>query len=240
MCEDLNVNHQVAIDRHVPAEFRGKARLFRDRITALSDLATPKLRAIVRGASGDCSRGYKGMRIGRALPPVEDKWRAVSGDDRLDLTVSATTDCLTIADTRLVRTHITEVSTLGAVDEQALIIERVTLDIRVPSPRHCYWSSPALATLNLHALGRFFERARLDDGVLLHNLRLLAEAHPALMIKATGVASPALIGQPIRFALPVTGGEWRGAVANLKEPSGRMSPCVHARTFVTGFHPDEC
>lgn len=207
-------------DSHVPAEFRGLARLFRDKIVGFSDAATPRLRKIARQSEHDCRRGYGGMRLERVLPDVERKWRAVAGTDRLDLTVRSTSTKLAIEDTRLIRSNISEVPNWGNVDEPALVITCAQIDIQLGNPRHCRWSGAAMATINLHALGRFFERAARDDDVLLANLKLLAEAHPAL------------IDQPGPFALAVTGGEWRGMVGTLKEPDGRLTVCIHARTFV--------
>lgn len=207
-------------DTHVPAQYRGLARQFRDKITASADPATAKVKAIVVAAATESRRGYAGMRPGRALPETERKWRALTGPDRLDLSITSTSTTLQITDLRLVRSNITHVPQHGTVDEPALTLLREAIDIRLPSPRRCHWYGLPLATVSFHAIGRFFERARMDDAVLLDNLRLLAEGHPTL------------IEQPGEFSLMVAGGRWLGLIANLKEPDGRLTPCIHVRTFV--------
>lgn len=205
----------------VPIQYRRLAHRFRDRISEFSDIATPKLKALVQVAATDCRRGYAGQRPAAALANLERRWRDVAGPDRLDLSVRASASVLEIIDTRIVRSTITEIPGVAdVVDEPALTLVLESIAIRLTNPRRCIWRSVPIATFSLHCLGRFFERSGKDDGALIEDINALARAYPHL-IETSG-----------EFTQLVKYGQWRGIVANLKEPDGTLTLALHVRTFV--------
>lgn len=208
-------------DSFIVPEFRGLARRFRERVTVLSDVATPKLKAIVAVAGTDCRRGYTGMRIPVALASVEAKWRALAGIDRLALTIHKAPGTLEIIDTRLVKSVITTIPNVpGAVAEPGLTIAVEGIEIKTNRPRTCRWYTQPIVTVSAHAIARFYERTNADDDALLSGLLEVSRAYPRL------------IETPGPFSLDVALGSWRGLVANLLEPDEKLTLSLHLRTFM--------
>jgi hypothetical protein len=202
----------------IPTQFRGLARAFRSKVLANAEAVTADMKAISKAAGTNFARKYAGMRPDRALDATAARWRALPTDGSLSLSIDRKPGVLDIVDVRMTGSHVLYIPEYGEVDELSLVVMIVSLTI---GPKKCYWSTVPIASISLHALGRWMQRsAKTDDQSLMRDLQVLA------------LAAVNLRDQPGDFSVPAGDGQWTGMVGGLQEPDGKLSPAVHVRTFL--------
>jgi hypothetical protein len=198
----------------VPAEFLGKARVFRaNMISAVSGV----------GAQMAAIRDYSfGLYKRRNSPPrpwhlleIEQKWRSMPAAGCLRLAVQRDKRSMLIADTRITAAKAKNLEWGGASEISICLVES-SLAL---SKRQVETKAATVAAVSLHAMGRWYQRAfATNDYAMMHDLALVVTAASALVTEAADA---------VRVPSP-NGGSWRGAVVETLE-GNRI---VNVRTFL--------
>jgi hypothetical protein len=203
----------------VPAEYVGKARLLRDAIAA-EDKATGEL--ITALAARLTSRIRRGNPIPRAdmLSGIAHEWRQrVPSRSRLALEISLGRKSLAIREMRVTASEYRPEE--WNTTERGLTVFMIGLET---GPFRYMFAIHTLAHASLHAIGRRSQRG-LDatEAAILHDLRALGVAHHALADRPDGA----------EFAVPASGGAWRGNVEFVRDPrTGYYDKALAVRTFM--------
>jgi hypothetical protein len=206
----------------VPREYLGKARVFREKIEFAAGLSSGLMVSIQKEAYANVRRDYRGIREEKAVDAVERRWRALPTSEQLSLSISRSSPHdIEISDVRCGASNLTYVPLHGIVDELAIFVAGHGLSVKRGPPRRSYWFTVPVATLPLHALGRYFQRCpKADDASLMRDLGILAAQFPTL----SDTLGP--------FIVPTPGGRWAGVVADLLEPGGKRARALNVRTFL--------
>jgi hypothetical protein len=197
----------------VPAEFVGKARVFRSSIIAATTGVGSQMRAISQFSFGLYKRRNTAPRP-EHLVAIEQQWRSIPPAGCLRLTVRRDKRSMSIEDTRITATTSKNVE-WGDGSEKSICLVESSLAL---TKRHAETTATTLAAVSLHALGRWYQRAfTTNDIAMLRDLALVVKAVPALDPSATDVEVPS-----------GNGGSWRGAI--VETLNGK--PVFNIRTFV--------
>jgi hypothetical protein len=104
--------------------------------------------------------------------------------------------------------------------ERGLLVFMIGLEA---SPFRYMFTVHTLAHVSLHAIGRRSQRGRdATEAAILHDLRALGVAHHALADRPDGA----------QFAVPASGGAWRGNVQLVRDPRTGCDKALAVRTFM--------
>jgi hypothetical protein len=196
----------------VPRQFWGMARSFRDRMLAAENVSAPEINRL------SVLVGVQNPRE-KLLGAIERRWGAIPNDALLALTIKRDRGKMTILDFRLGAVRILHIPEHGDVDQLAVTIKMITVDIT----RECSdFSAVAVADVSLHALGRFYERARPADD------NEVKEALWQLIAKA-----PKSIAEMGPFEIPVgEHGRWTGIFRPYEDRNGAPGITLNVKTYL--------
>lgn len=211
----------LAPSRVVPAEYRGLARQFRDRIAQEDDPARLMLAGLVRPITERIKQRRLLTPRSEVLAGVADQWRRKFPQrGRLDLCIAVDLrrKTLLIDETRLTASAYRD--RLWDRSEIGLILLAVRLDV---GPRRYEIGTKTLAHVSLHALARRFQRGSdVGEDAIKRDLLALREAHPGLTDLANGAD----------VFVQVVDGSWRGNVALMDNSRGGVHVALAVRTFL--------
>lgn len=209
----------LTIDTHLPAQFRGAARLFRDRIGRAVAPAGPAMKALVANSDRAVRRRHGSMPR-EFLPDLEAKWRQLPPGGQLALDITRTRRNINIVDTRCIPETIGNADWDDGETEPSLIVVQNRYEITRLWART---QSATTACLSLHALGRFMQRARdTSDEALLRDIGALATAAPTLLQDQT----------PRRLSIPLAdGGFWYARCSPFRDVHGSAKAAIIVRTY---------
>jgi hypothetical protein len=160
----------------VPREYIGLARDFRNRARLAGEEATRATRKIIAplfARFGRNTRPRKEMLIDATRALERDV--PAFGRLRLDIDLDRRAPSLK-AEERRCGSGSTVLPEWGGEKEPGVCLFANTLDV---APGHLTGSSPTMATIGLHALARFYQRARSrDDAEVLQDFALLFDVAP--------------------------------------------------------------
>lgn len=201
------------LNNKVPAEFVGKARVFRASMKAATAGVGPQMWAISEYSFGLYKRRNSAPRPEHLLA-IEQRWRSIPTAGCLRLTVRRDKRSMSIKDTRVTATTANNPEWGDAFETGICLIESSLVLTR----RHVETKATILAAVSLHALGRGYQRAfAINHGAIMLDLALLAAAVPALAANATDLA----VQSP-------NGGSWRGAIVQMHDGQH----VINIRTFL--------
>jgi hypothetical protein len=197
----------------VSAEYVGKARAFRASMVAAATGVGPAMRAICR-QSFELYRQRNSPLRPEQIISIEKQWRSIPAGGCLRLNIHRDKRSITIEDTRIAATT-SNSSEWGDASETSICLVENSLEL---TKRRAESGATILAALSLHALGRWFQRARVTDPTsMMRDLTLVVNAVPDLVEKDDEVLVPS-----------INGGSWRGAIAYTR----KGQRVVNIRTFV--------
>jgi hypothetical protein len=197
----------------VPAEFVGKARLFRAGMQVATAPVGSRMHAVSRYSFDIYRRRNAGPRP-EQLISIEQQWRSIPSAGRLRLAVRRDKRSMLIQDTRIVAATSRNAEWGDASEKSICLVESSLLLTK----RRAEATVTMLAALSLHALGRWYQRAFATDEVaMLVDLGLVVAAVPGLTANASGAEVKSQ-----------NGGCWRGMI--VVTPDG--TPIVNIRTFI--------
>jgi hypothetical protein len=197
----------------VPAEFAGKARVFRSRMIAATTGVGLQMNAISQNSFGLYRRRNAAPRP-EHLVAIEQQWRSIPPAGCLRLTVRRDRRSMSIEDTRITATTSNNIE-WGDASEKSICPIESSLAL---TKRQAETMATTLAAVSLHALGRWYQRAfTTNDAAMLLDLALVIEAVPPLDPNATDIQLPS-----------GNGGSWRGAI--VETLNGKS--VFNIRTFV--------
>jgi hypothetical protein len=180
----------------VPREFLGLARDFRNRARLAAEEATRVTRKVIAPLVARFERNTrprKEMLIDAARALERDL--PAFGRLRLDIDLDRRAPSLK-AEERRCSSASTVLPEWSGEKEPGVCLFANTLDV---APGHLTGSSPTMATIGLHALARFYQRARpRDDAEVLACLGLLFDVPPEQEVVVTPRGRWALQWRPIR------------------------------------------
>jgi hypothetical protein len=207
------------VDRHLPAEYRGAARLFRIRVGKASLIAGPAMKALVAVTDREFTK-RRGNCPKEFLPNLEAKWRQLPDGGHLALDISRTRRTATIVDTRLIPE--TVASDRWGPDERELAL--IIVENRYEIARS--WTrtlSVTTASLSLHSIGRYLQRsAHKSDEALMQAIMTLSAAANTMLADTTCR----------QFEVSASDGAWLGEVAAYQDCHGSGGLAAHVRTFI--------
>jgi hypothetical protein len=181
----------------VPAEFVGKARVFRDRMIAATTGVGMQMNAISQYSFGLYKRRNAAPRP-EHLIAIEQQWRSISPGGCLRLTVRRDRRSMSIADTRITATTSKNIE-WGDASEKSICLIESSLAL---TKRHAETMTTTLAAVSLHALGRWYQRAfTTNDTAMMLDLALVVKTVPTLDPGATDVELPSGNGGSSRGAI---------------------------------------
>ena len=204
----------------VPAEFRGLARVFRDRFAA-EDRASgetvsrldARIRTRVKGGNPiprrdtltGAARGWR-----ERLPPLSRL--------ALEIDLQQRGKALTIREMRLSSSEYRDAAWTEA--ERGLVVMMIGLAC---GPFRYEFTKHTLCHVSHHALARRMERGSdTSDAAIKRDLKLLGQAQHGLADAANGTD----------FTVPVPGGNWLGNVALMRNPRGSFDVALAVRTYL--------
>jgi hypothetical protein len=188
---------QITMSDKVPAEFVGKARVFRSRMIAATTGVGLQMNAISQYSFGLYRRRNAAPRP-EHLVAIEQQWRSIPPAGCLRLTVRRDRRSMSIEDTRITATTSKNIE-WGDASEKSICLIESSLAL---TKRHAETMTTTLAAVSLHALGRWYQRAFTTHGTaMMLDLALVVRAVPTLDPNATDVELPS-----------GNGGSWRGAI----------------------------
>jgi hypothetical protein len=197
----------------VPAEFVGKARVFRSHMIAATTGVGIQMNAISQYSFGLYKRRNAAPRP-EHLVAIERQWRSIPQAGCLRLTVRRDKRSMSIEDTRITATT-SKNTQWGDRSEKSICLIESSLAL---TKRHAETTATTLAAVSLHALGRWYQRAfTTNDTAMLLDLALVVKAVPTLDPNAVDVELPS-----------ENGGSWRGAI--VETLNGKS--VINIRTFV--------
>jgi hypothetical protein len=197
----------------VPAEFVGKARVFRSRMIAATTRVGMQMNAISQYSFGLYKRRNAAPRP-EHLVAIEQQWRSISPAGCLRLTVRRDKRSMSIEDTRIAATT-SKNAQWGDASEKSICLVESSLAL---TKRHAETTATTLAAVSLHALGRWYQRAfTTNDIAMMLDLALVVKAVPTLDPNVIDVDLPS-----------ENGGSWRGAI--VETLNGKN--VINLRTFV--------
>jgi hypothetical protein len=197
----------------VPAEFVGKARVFRSRMIAATTGVGMQMNAISQYSFGLYKRRNTAPRP-EHLVAIEQQWRSIPPAGCLRLTVRRDKRSMSIEDTRIAATT-SKNTQWGDASEKSICIVESSLALM---KRHAETTATTLAAVSLHALGRWYQRAfSTNDIAMMLDL--------ALVVKAVSTLDPNVIDVDLPSE---NGGSWRGAI--VETLNGKN--VINIRTFV--------
>jgi hypothetical protein len=215
------MNVTLSPSRVVPAEWRGRARQFRDRISVGDEPARKLVVELSRRITARIKLRHHVIPRADTLIGVADAWRRqMPQHARLALQVdlNARRKTLRIEEMRLSASQYQDQS--WGSSEVGVMVLMVRLET---GPRLYTLATTTLCHVSLHGLARRLQRG-LDgtDAAVLHDLKLLGEAHPGIADAENGSD----------VTVPVPGGSWRGNVALMNNPRGSCDTGLVVRTYL--------
>jgi hypothetical protein len=199
----------------VPAEYLGRARQFRDSVTADGVVAAPRIVKIVADLQRPVSRRCVPTRDDLAL--AARSWRLLPPGPRLTLEIHHLRHRLLVTEFRLFSTTLVLDAWQDRGLEPGILIVKLTVNCLPLTLAH---NAEILATFSLHALARRFERARPNSAAAVH--ADLTAAIPALG-ELTG----------LDMEIPGTGGRWLGRPVDTFDHEKRAIRIGAFRTFLS-------
>ena len=215
------ITDSLAVNRHLGAQYRGAARLFRARIGDLSASAGPVMKALVAATDkefskrrGNCPRDF--------LPNLEAKWRQLPPAGLLALDIARTRRNCTIVDTRLIPELVANPGRWGDGEtEQALIVVRNIYELTRTWTRTM---SVTTASLSLHSVARYLQRsAYTSDEALMRAISALAAAANTMLSNTAAR----------QFEVQAADGLWLGEVAAYSDCHQSQGVALHVRTWIS-------
>jgi hypothetical protein len=198
----------------VPAEFVGKARMFRSNMIAATTGVGTQMRAISQYTFELYERRNSAPRP-EHLVAIEQRWRSIPSGGCLRLTVRREKRSMSIEDTRITATTSKNAEWGGDASEKSICLIESSLAL---TKRHAETMATTLAAVSLHALGRWYQRAfTTNDNAIMRDLALIVKAVPTLDCKCTDLELPS-----------GNGGSWRGSMVETLNGTS----VFNIRTFV--------
>jgi hypothetical protein len=214
------MNVALAASSIVPAEYRGLARVFRDRIAAEDRASGEAVSRLDRSIRDRFERGNAVPRRDVLAGAARD-WRThLPPLSRLavEITLAKRGKALTINEMRLSSSEYLDATWTEA--ERGLAVITVRLDA---GPLRYEFTKRTLAHIGAHALGRRMERGRdTSDAAIKRDIHALGLAHSGLADAANGA----------NIEVPVPGGSWRCNVAMMRTKRGDFSQALAVRTYL--------
>jgi hypothetical protein len=206
----------------VGAEFCGLARRYRTGIEREDEAMLAILRRITQPLKARLASGKANFRPDM-LVDLERAWRTqIPTAGRLSLTVKRTDGGLTIEETRVTSGEFRFAAWIGEAREPDLGLVLVSLIVR---PGRVELTTPALASIGLHAVARWYQRALdVSDARLRNDLLAIARAR-------AGILDAPQWGE---FAVLATaGGKWVGQVCRRLQRNCTPEPMLGIRSFIS-------
>jgi hypothetical protein len=216
------------VPSHLPAEFAGRARLFRTRMSNAAEISGHVLHHITEDLFNEWQRRKKAVQRKVGLPKaslredtvrdIENRWRAIPSFGGLGQTVFRDGRFITATDTRIRPEKLRSSDWLDPGTELALTVVTTTL---VVNKQMAQTTSRTIVSMSLRVIGRFYQCAfAATDEALLQEIGVLAQH------------APAMLDTPGQFSIPSEHGEaWLGLVAPFHDVHGNQDPCLNVREF---------
>lgn len=221
----------------MPVSFEaiGKARGLRSRLEIAAIAATAEMRLLCAESTTIAKRrGMYGSTLReKYVGELVRRWKVITPVGLLSQDIKVGKGpSLHVAEVRVTAFKLDHTSFSDL--EPALGISRTTLSLE---PRRCAWSTTPIATLNLHAVGRRYERSLPDDvgdEHLLRDLKVLAVDAAALLAARPPFDPTSAYAIEDPFTVSTRFGEWRGLVHPMVSVDDNSSVHLvcHARTWL--------
>ena len=204
----------------VSAEFTGLARRFRSVIDAEDSQMAAIVTAIRAPLVERFQRGKRTIRP-ETLADIARRWRVrIPQAGRLDLRIERGAGSLVICETRASAGSFRFVAWGTDAREPDIGIIEMMLDVK---PGHWECRLPLLASVSMHALGRWHQRNfATDDDALRADLREIAVQHAAIMAGRWDIG----------FSIECNSGRWVGEVVKTTDREGHAMPLLSIRSFL--------
>jgi hypothetical protein len=206
----------------IPAEWRGKARVFRDAIGAEDEPTGRLVTTLAQRLKVRIKERRDAVPRPEDLRGVAFTWeRHMPPRSRLDLAINLQRKSLEIREVRL-SSSVYRAAAWGE-HEAGLVIMAITLEA---APLHYEFKTGTIAHVSVHAIARRLQRGRGgSEADVLRDLGVLGRAHEALAGRPDGAD----------FEVPAADGFWIGTVETMRDRAAkRPGKSLLVRTFLDG------